>query len=42
MGCIEHPLDVANMAAHLLSGIASFVTLANLLVDGGLSKRVIY
>ena len=40
MGRMGHPEEVANAAAFLASPAASFITGTNLVVDGGLTRRV--
>lgn len=42
LGRMGTPVEIANVAAFLSSPGASFVTGANLLVDGGLTSRVNY
>ena len=42
MGRMGHPEEVANAAVFLASPAASFITGANLVVDGALTKRVQY
>jgi hypothetical protein len=42
VGRVGRPEDVAEMAAFLLSESAGFITGANMTVDGGMSRRMIY
>lgn len=42
VGRVGHPEDIAAMAAFLLSDKAGFITGQNLVVDGGMTRRMIY
>ncbi|MDR9439238.1 MAG: SDR family oxidoreductase, partial [Halomonas sp.] len=42
VGRVGHPEDIAAMAAFLLSDQAGFITGQNLVVDGGMTRRMIY
>ncbi len=41
-GCVGKPEDIAALAAFLLSGEASFITGQNFIVDGGMTRKMIY
>jgi NAD(P)-dependent dehydrogenase (short-subunit alcohol dehydrogenase family) len=41
-GRVGAPRDIASLAAYLLSGASSFVTGQNFVVDGGMTKKMIY
>lgn len=42
VGRVGHPMDIAAMAAFLLSDEAGFITGQNLVVDGGMTRKMIY
>jgi NAD(P)-dependent dehydrogenase (short-subunit alcohol dehydrogenase family) len=42
VGRIGRPEDVAEMAAYLLSDAAGFITAQNFVVDGGMTRKMIY
>jgi NAD(P)-dependent dehydrogenase (short-subunit alcohol dehydrogenase family) len=42
VGRVGHPEDVAAMAAYLISPKAGFITGQNFVVDGGMTKKMIY
>lgn len=41
-GRVGEPMDIANMAVYLLSEKAGFITGQNFVVDGGMTKKMIY
>jgi NAD(P)-dependent dehydrogenase (short-subunit alcohol dehydrogenase family) len=41
-GRVGKPEDIAALAAFLVSGEASFITVANFIVDGGMTRKMIY
>lgn len=41
-GRVGRPEDIAAMVAFLISAEASFITGANFVVDGGMTKKMIY
>ena len=41
-GRVGNPLDVANMVLYLCSDMAGFITGENILIDGGMTKQMIY
>jgi NAD(P)-dependent dehydrogenase (short-subunit alcohol dehydrogenase family) len=41
-GRVGRPQDVAELAAYLLSAAAEFVTGANFVIDGGMTRKMIY
>lgn len=41
-GRVGHPQDIANMVAFLLSDKAEFITGQNFVVDGGMTKKMMY
>jgi NAD(P)-dependent dehydrogenase (short-subunit alcohol dehydrogenase family) len=42
VGRVGHDEDVAGMVAYLLSDTAGFVTAQNFVVDGGMTRKMIY
>ncbi len=42
MGRVGRPEDVAEMVAFLLSDAAGFITAQNFVVDGGMTRKMIY
>jgi NAD(P)-dependent dehydrogenase (short-subunit alcohol dehydrogenase family) len=42
VGRVGRPQDVAELAAYLLSDAAGFVTGQNFVIDGGMTKKMIY
>jgi NAD(P)-dependent dehydrogenase (short-subunit alcohol dehydrogenase family) len=42
VGRVGRPPDVAAAVGYLLSGEASFITGAELIVDGGMTRKMIY
>lgn len=42
VGRVGNPLDIANMVLYLCSDKAGFITGENILIDGGMSKQMIY
>jgi NAD(P)-dependent dehydrogenase (short-subunit alcohol dehydrogenase family) len=42
VGRVGHPEDIAALAAYLISSKASFITGQNFVVDGGMTKKMIY
>ena len=41
-GRVGHPLDIANMVLYLCSDQAGFITGQDLVIDGGMTKQMIY
>lgn len=41
-GRVGNPLDVANMVLYLCSGKAGFITGENIVIDGGMTRQMIY
>ena len=41
-GRVGNPLDIANMVLFLCSGKAGFITGANICIDGGMTRQMIY
>jgi NAD(P)-dependent dehydrogenase (short-subunit alcohol dehydrogenase family) len=41
-GRVERPEDIAEMVAFLISSEASLITVANFVVDGGMTRKMIY
>ena len=42
VGRVGHPLDIANMVLYLCSDQAGFITGQDILIDGGMTKQMIY
>jgi len=42
VGRVGRPEDVAEMVAFLLSDAAGFITAQNFVVDGGMTRKMIY
>ena len=42
IGRVGKPIDIANMVLYLCSEEASFITGENIVIDGGMSKKMIY
>jgi NAD(P)-dependent dehydrogenase (short-subunit alcohol dehydrogenase family) len=41
-GRVGRPEDIASLAAYLISSEAGFITGANFIVDGGMTRKMIY
>ncbi len=41
-GRVGRPEDIASLVSHLLSDDAGFITGQNFIVDGGMTKKMIY
>jgi len=41
-GCVGQPEDIAAMVECLLSNKAAFITGANFVIDGGMTRKMIY
>ena len=41
-GRVGTPEDISSMAAYLISDQASFITGSNFIIDGGMTKKMIY
>lgn len=41
-GRVGRPEDVAELVAYLVSGAAGFITAANFMVDGGMTRKMVY
>ena len=42
VGRVGNPLDISNMVLYLCSDKAGFITGENIVIDGGMSKQMIY